>query len=511
MRFALVANPFKYKVHEENIRVVQKYFGLFPPLNEMWVAAIAERAGHKCIIVDARTLKLNPQQTVEILKVFKPDIVGFRTTTYMYPETREWIKYIKEHIGVLTIIGGYNMRIYPKESIQPPEIDFGCLNSALYTVPKLFEELEGGQHFDDVPGLVYKKNGKIIQTPPANPPERFEDYPNPARHLVPNELYAEFPTTRRNFTIMVTSKGCPMQCTFCEAGGTPYDPRSPVTVVNEMEECVSKFNVKEIDIFDYEFPLVRSRTMAICQEIQRRKFDVIWACRSRVDSVDEELLHEMKKAGCHRIYFGIESAHQQILDRVKKRITVEQVRHTVRLCKGMGIKTLGFFLIGNPGETEKMIYENVKFAKSLDLDYVQFSKLLAKPGTSLWREMIERTGCDYWREWILGKAEDKSLPRHWTSLSNEDIDRIARNCYVKFSSRPLYLLKQTLKCGSFLEFRRKLQAYMDMILRQETVSTPDKNFMAYNDTTPTQRQQVMERLWGKGPDKIKFVNINENK
>lgn len=497
MRVALIFNPFKYKVHEENLKIVQKYFGLFPPLNEMWVAAIAEKAGHTCIIVDARTLQLSLQQTVEILKVFKPDIVGFRTTTYMYPETREWIKYIKERLNVLTIIGGYNMRIYPKESVQPPEIDFGCVNSALYTVPRLFEELEGGRHFDDVPGLVYKKNDKIIQTTLANPPERFEDYPNPARHLVPNELYAEFPTTRKNFTLMVTSKGCPFQCTFCEAGGTSYNPRSVMSVVNEMEECVKEFNIKEIDIFDYEFPLIRKRTLGICKEIQRRKLDVIWACRSRVDSVDEELLWEMKKAGCQRIYFGIESAHQDVLNRVKKRITIERTSQTIKLCKEIGIMTLGFFLIGNPGETEKMIYENVKFAKSLDLDYVQFSKVLAKPGTLLWKEMVERTGCDYWREWILGNVEDKPLPRHWTDLSNEDIDRIARNCYVKFSSRPWYLFKQTLKCHSFRELRRKVGSYLDMIFSQQKVSTADDKFVAYNDTTPAKRQQAMERIWGK--------------
>lgn len=81
MRFALVFNPFKYKVHEENLRVVQKYFGIFPPLNEMWVAAIAEKAGHTCIIVDARTLQLTRNRVVEILKIFRPDIVGFRMTT----------------------------------------------------------------------------------------------------------------------------------------------------------------------------------------------------------------------------------------------------------------------------------------------------------------------------------------------------------------------------------------------------------------------------------------------
>lgn len=505
MRFALVWYPFKYKVHEENIRVVQRYFGVFPPLNEMWVAGIAEQAGHECIIVDARTLKLSKAEVVEILERFQPDLVGFRATTYMFPDMLEWARYVKQHLDVPIIIGGYNLRVYPQESLMHPEIDFGCVNSALYTVPGLLDELASGSgRFDEVPGLVFKKGDEIIQTPPHDPAERFEDYPRPARHLVPNELYAEFPTTRRNFTLVVTSKGCPKRCTFCEAGGTPYDPRSPESVVDEIEECVREYNIHEVDFFDYEFPMVRKRTLRICKEIQRRNLDVIWACRSRVDSVDAELLREMRDAGCQRIYFGIESVHQEVLDAVQKDITIEKVVETMRLCKELGIMRLGFFLIGNPGETERMVYENVKFAEELDLDYVQFSKLLAKPWTPLWREMVEKTGVDYWRDWVLGTETDRALPRHWTDLPSDDVDRIARNCYAKFSSRLGYLLKQTFKCGSFYEFRRKLGAYLEMMFRQEKVAKADPDFVAYNDITAEERKNAMERLWG--PD-LKYLSL----
>ncbi len=498
MRVAFVWYPFKYKVHEENIKIVQKYFGLFPPLNEMWVAAIAERHGHQCIIVDARTLLLSKDEVVEILKKFRPDIVGFRVTTYMFPDMLEWAGFIKERMNVSILIGGYNLRVYPKESLSHPEIDFGCVNSALYTVPALLKELgKKRPRFESVPGLVFrKKSGEIVQTPPHDPPERFEDYPNPARHLTPHELYAEFPTTRRNSTVMVTSKGCPMGCTFCEAGRTPYDPRSPMKVVDEMEECHRDYNIREIDIFDYEFPMIRKRTLEICREMQRRGLDIAWACRSRVDSVDEELLGEMKKAGCHRIYFGIESVHQGVLDLVNKGITPDKVRRTIRLCKKLGILSLGFFIIGNPGETEKMIYESVDFAKELDLDYVQFSKLLAKPGTSMWREMVENTGYDYWREWVLGNETDRPLPRHWTDLSNDDIDRIAHRCYLKFAMRPGYLLRQTLLTGSFFEWKRKAAALFDMIFKQEDRAEEDEKFVVYNAASLAERRAAMERLWG---------------
>ena len=280
MKVALVFNPFAYKLHEENLRIVQRYFGLFPPLSLAWVAAIAERAGHEVIIIDARTLQLTPDQVLRRLKEWKPDVLGFMMTTYMFRETLDWIRYLRGGLpGVKVMVGGYNLRVYPKESVMPPEIDFGCFNSAYHTVPRLLEELEGGRRFDDVPGLIFKRNGDVIQTEYGREPE-FDDYPNPARHLLPNELYAEFPTERKNFSVMVTSKGCPMGCLFCEAGRTPYNPRSVNRVVDEIQECYDKHGIREIDMFDYEFVINRKRAMGICQEIQHRKLDILWACRA---------------------------------------------------------------------------------------------------------------------------------------------------------------------------------------------------------------------------------------
>jgi len=482
MRFALIFNPFKYKVHEENLRIVQKYFGLFPPLSLAWVAAIAERAGHKVIIIDARTLTLSKEEVLDRLKEFRPDIMGFMMTTYMYRDTLEWIRFLKNSLRIPVVIGGYNLRVYPRESVIPSEIDFGVIEHAYYTVPALFKQLETTKDFSKVPGLVYKEKDRIIIT--EHPQKiNFDNFPNPARHLLPNHLYAEFPTERKNFTVMVTSLGCPRRCVFCEAGGTSYSPRSPMTVVNEMEECYRKYNIREIDIFDYEFPCVRERTLAICREIQKRNLDINWACRSRVDSVDAELLSEMKKAGCTRIYYGLESGSQEILDRINKGITIEKIKEVVRLTKGFGIKTLGFFLIGAPGETLQTVRKTLKFAKDLDLDYVQFSKLLAKPWTGMWKEMVRNTGKDYWKDWILGKEEDRDLPRPWTELTNEQIDSLARKAYIAYHIRPFFLLRSLLKIRSLKEFKRKFFAFFEMLFRQEAISKEDKNFIAYNENS----------------------------
>ncbi|MFH1380193.1 MAG: radical SAM protein [bacterium] len=481
MRLALVFNPFSYKIHEENLYIVQRYFGMFPPLSLAWVAAIAEKAGHEVIIVDARTLRLTKDQTLQKLQEFKPDVLGFMMTTYMFPETLEWTAYLKKRLkpNPYVLIGGYNLRVYPKESLMHTEIDFGCVEHALYTVPALLQELRiGTKNFDAVPGLIFKKDGEIIITPHTQKID-FNLFPNPARHLLPNDLYAEFVTQRKNFTVMVTSLGCPRNCLFCEAGGTPYVPRSPETVANEIEECFEKYNIREIDIFDYDFTAVRSRVLKICSLIRQRNIDITWACRSRIDTVDTELLHAMRSAGCERIYFGIEAGSNDMLDKVNKGITLEKIKENIALCRKSGIKTLGFFLIGAPGETKETVKKTVDFAVKLKLDYVQFSKCLAKPLTPLWKEMVEKQGKDYWKEWILGAETDHALPRPWTNLTNDEIDTLAKNAYVRFHSRPVFLIKSTLDCRSFSEFFRKLCAYIQMILSQSRISKKIKNYTAY--------------------------------
>ena len=314
-------------------------------------------------------------------------------------------------------------------------------------------------------------------------PQKIEFYkfPNPARHLLPNELYAEFPTERKNFTVMVTSLGCPHRCGFCEAGGTLYNARSPETVIAEVEECYHKYGIREIDIFDYQFTAVRERVLKICELLQEKKLDVTWACRSRIDTVDKKLLCEMKKSGCRRIYFGIESGSQNILDKVNKGIRKQQIRATIELCNNFDIKTLGFFLIGAPGDTRQTVKETLKFAKSLNLDYVQFSKCLAKPLTPLWEELVKTSGKDYWSDWVIGREVDRDIPRPWTQLSNAEINAIARWAYISYHIRLKFIMRHLLGLRSFSEFRRKLSAFKDMILSQENRPKADGNFKAFNE------------------------------
>ena len=486
MKVALVFNPFSCKVHEENLRAVQKFFGQFPPLSLAWVAAIIRRAGHEVVIVDARALDLGRQDVARMLKRYRPDVLGAMMTTYMFPETLSWLSYLKSELAASglkpkVLVGGYNLRCYPRESVGHPEIDFGCHEHAYHTVPALLRELDRpSPDLAAVPGLVWKRGGQVVVNPHPEAID-FDLFPNPARDLLPNELYAEFPTQRKNFTVMVTSLGCPFRCTFCEAGGTEYLPRRAETVVDEMQECRDRYGIREIDIFDYEFTAQPGRVLDICKGIAERKLDVAWACRSRVDTASPELLKAMHAAGCRRIYWGVEHGSQEVLDRFKKGVRVERIRETLSLSRRLGMQNLGFFLTGVPGETRRSIGRTVEFAKSLPLDYVQFSKLLAKPGTGLWSDMKRAGWRDYWADWVSGKETDRELPRPWlTEMDGATLDRLTHDAYLRFTLRPGFLLRHLLACRSLGEFRRKASAFIAMVLERAGIGRTGA-FRIYRD------------------------------
>ena len=138
-------------------------------------------------------------------------------------------------------------------------------------------------------------------------------------------------------------------------------------------------------------------------------------------------------------------------------------------------------MTGLPDETHQTLKATVKFAKSLNLDYVQFSKTTAKPLTGLWRDLVKDTGYDYWREYILGNTEETPLPRPWTKLTNDEIDTLTKKAYVKFHSRPCFLFKHVMQVRSFDEFKRKFLAWCEMRYKQEDISIRDDKFVAYEE------------------------------
>lgn len=471
MRIAFVHCPFSHKKFAENLKTVDEEFCVAPPIVLAYVAAIAERAGHKVILLDCRVFRLTKAQAFVKLRRFKPDLLAFRFDTYNFHQTLSWAKYLKKRLQVPVLAGGINFSLYPREAMVYEVIDFAVQGEALSSLPKFLDVLrlkKGGwkveKSWKKIPGLIYRSRGKVVASPPAKRLAHFDDYPFPARHLLSNELYSSYLTQRRPYTIMLTVTGCPYNCTFCAIAPLPFRVRSAENVLAEIKECVEKYGIREIDFFDATFFLPRRRALKIFKGIQKAGWDLEWACRSRVDVVDDQVLEEAAKAGCRRIYFGIESSHVDVLEAINKQINIPQIKKAIDLSHKHGIKVMGFFMVGNPGETRRSVLDSVRFAKNLNLDFVQFSRTIAKPGSQLAEDLVKQTGKDYWREFILGKVREERLPTPWTKLSQKETERYTKLAYYWFYFRPRYVLKTILGSRSWGEVRRYVRVGLKMLL-----------------------------------------------
>lgn len=466
MKIALIHCPFGHRKFSENLRFVDEEFILPPPLILAYVAAILEKSGHQVILIDTHSLKLNKNEVLKIIREFGADLLAFRVDAYNFHQTREWIKFLKENTSLPTIIGGIGITQYPLESMIWAEIDFGIIGEALYSLPNFINALENKEYhkFRNIEGLAWKENGKIQINPPSHEVANFDSYPFPARHLLPNHIYHSFVSQRRNFSIMLTITGCPYNCTFCAISPLPYRARSVPNVVEELKECHYKYGIREIDIFDATFFIDKERVANIFEELIRLNLDLEWTCRGRIDLVDEEIMRLGARSGLRMVNWGIESSSQDVLDNICKGINISQVKNTINIAKKYGIRSLGFFMIGNQGDTKNTIKESINFSKSLGLDYIQVCRTIAKPGSLLHKYLVEKTRQDYWSDFISGKIGEQRIPTPWTKMTSLEVEKLLKIFYYNFYFRPSFIFKTILKIRSFSELFRYVRVGLKVVI-----------------------------------------------
>ncbi len=458
MRIVLISPPRNFKKFEENIRVTSEEFGRQPPLSLAYIAALVRKHGHKPIIIDMPNLKLSEKRALQQIERFKPDIIGVGIhSIYDIHSCIGLIGYLKDNLAIPVLVGGAGFNLYPDEIISYSTIDYGIVGSILHSLPQFLEAFEKGRDFSKIPGLYFRKKDTICKNEVKEWHDDLDALPFPARDLLRNEVYWQFISQRKNFTNILTSIGCTFNCKFCNEPGGVFRARSVERVIEEIKECYYKYKIREIDFFDRTFTINRARVIEICNEIVKNKLDIIWSCRSRIDTVDEELLRIMKKAGCFAIFYGIESADEKVLENLNKMITLERVRETVSITKKTGIKPLGFFMFGNPGETEESIRKTIDFALSLDLTYATFTKTMAKPKSYYDELNIKNTGFDYWREYVLGRCSERTPIRTWTNLDDKLLTKYVKEAFYRFYFRPSHIintLKELRSLGQIVRYMR---------------------------------------------------------
>jgi anaerobic magnesium-protoporphyrin IX monomethyl ester cyclase len=464
----LLVNPPNHNIIPTNVpSFVNEETGVYPPLGLMYVAAYAEKnSGHQIEILDAQVEKMDYKAISHEIRKRKPDIVGIQTFSFTLVDVLLVAKTVKEVDETINVVlGGHHASIYPEESINFPEVDFIVCGEGEIPFTALIQDITNPQALKTVPGLVYSK-GKTTMTGGNPLIESLDALPFPARHLTPYKKYYSLLAKRNPITTMMTSRGCPYNCLFCERPhlGKVFRARSAGNVVDEMEECTS-LGINELFLYDDTFTIDRKRVLKICDEILERGLDIGWDIRTRVDNVDKELLENLKKAGCERIHYGVEAGTPEILAVLRKGITLEQAKKAFNMTREAGIKTLAYFMIGSPRETKSQILKTIELAKELNPDFVNFSVVTPYPATPLYCMGLQegQLKTDYWREFAQSPSRD-FVPELWEEhLSRDELMTLLNHAYKSFYVRPTYIIKELFDVKSVDEFKRKLKAGLKVL------------------------------------------------
>jgi radical SAM superfamily enzyme YgiQ (UPF0313 family) len=423
-----------------------------PPLNLMYLAASLEKESFSVKIIDDDLLQMGYYKFAELAAKLNPKIIGVTATTSTIKTALKYLEVVKKILpDTLTVIGGPHTTFVPLETLKDSKtLDLVVLGEGDETIVDLAKTYHPGEnirgYLSEVKGIVYReknnwgKYDKLKLTQPRPLIKDLDSLPFPARHLVPFKSYN---VSKNQSGGIITSRGCVYSCGYCSSSlimGKKFRSRSPDNVVDEIEELVYQYNIKDIAFMDDTFMLNKTRAHKIAQEIKARDLDVSFVASSRVDMVNKNLLSELRNAGMNTIYYGVESGSQRVLNLMKKGITLKQAEKAVKSAKNVGLKVLASFILGYPGETIEDINKTINFSIKLDPDYSQYSILTPFPGTPIYHDLKNKGLIDTenWGKYTVMKPV---LKYEKLGLTKKIVERKLTLAYLKFYTRPKYLLK----------------------------------------------------------------------
>ena len=468
MKFLLINPPSENVLASIMPKELEEDLDFLPPLGLMQIAAYVEReTNHQVEILDCQVDRLKYKGLEEEIKKRNPDVIGITAMTFTIIDVIGVLKKIKSiNPNIKTILGGSHIIIYPKETINIPEVDFLIMGEGETVIKPLLDNINNPEKLKEIKGLVFRYNDEIINTGRADLIENLDELPMPARHLTPYKKYFSIVSPKRPVTTMFTSRGCPYKCLFCDRPhlGKNFRARSAENVVAEMEVC-EKMGIQEIFIYDDTFAVDRQRVLDICTEINKRGLTIAWDIRTRVNTVDEKILKALKKANCQRIHYGVEAGTQKILNVLRKGITLDQIKEAFKITKKIGIQTVAYFMIGSPTETKDDILETIKLIKKLRPDYAQIAITTPFPATDLYKLAQEQGVIDNdpWKNFAQNPKTD-FLPPIWEKeLSREELFKLLKMAYRSFYLRPNYIFKHFVQIKSIKEFFAKAKGALKIL------------------------------------------------
>ncbi|MCD6326842.1 B12-binding domain-containing radical SAM protein [bacterium] len=440
---------------------VSKVTGAFPPLGLLYLAAVLKQRGLAEVeVYDANVERDDDDTFKSRLSQSGANILGFTSSTFEWLTTVGAVKLAREVLPEsLIVVGGPAVGAYPEECLSFDEIDIGVIGEGEVTFAEIVARFNDGERLQGIAGTVYRDNGEVLLASPRPFVSDLDSIPFPARELVDRDAYSAI-FIRKPFATLITSRGCPFKCTFCSRFyfGTRVRSRSALNVVQEFEECAERFGVKEFMVYDDTFGVNKRIALDLCNLMIERKHKFRWSIRTRVDCIDAPFLEKLRRAGCFKLHMGVESGSQEILDRMRKGITVEQTISAFELANKMGMETVGYFMFGYPGDTLETMAKTREMSLGLALSWADFSITTPAPRTALNDEFV-RAGYidgDFWRRYTLGQAIDK-LPYFTTPEFDEhDLERMQHDAFIRFYLRPSIILKKLTSPQFWFEAKKSI-------------------------------------------------------
>ena len=387
-----------------------------PPIGIGIIGTILQKKGFNVKIWDLRLDSYTLNKLKDFIDGFKPIFIGISTTSIGFKSTVEICKMVKNHFPhIVTIVGGPHPSSYPERTLKNKEIDFICMGEGESIIVEFAENIRESQKLKAISGIGYSKSGRMILTPKRDFIKDIDSLPFPDYKLYPLDSYR----LKGGSLVLplLTSRGCPYNCTFCcsyKIQGKKYRMRSSINVVDEIERNLVEYGSSEFLVVDDTFNLDKRRVIKICDEIKKRNLKIKWSCGQgiRADQSDYEIFRAMKGAGCNLVAIGIETVNPQTLKRIKKGESVDEISNSIKAAQKANLMVKGLFIIGLPGETIRDALNTVDFFKKTGIDLPRYSMMVIYPGTEM---------CEWMKENVSNYTDPYEYIINHTELENAGV------------------------------------------------------------------------------------------
>jgi radical SAM superfamily enzyme YgiQ (UPF0313 family) len=358
------------------------------PLGVFYLASTIRQAGHSVRVIDGEAAGASAVEIGCRMMEHPPDVVGISATTVAFHRALEMAREVKSRLpAVPVVIGGPHVTAAVHDVMRHPEIDIAVIGEGEATFTELLDAIGRAEgNLADVLGIAFRRGNETIVNPARPFISELDGLPFPAFDLI--EDFSRYNPPPMNYRCLpvaniITSRGCPNQCTFCDRSvfGQRLRQRSPQNIAAEIELLWIRYHVREIAFVDDTFTINPERIVSLFRILDEKNIRIAWTCMSRINTVNEELLVFMKEHGCWHISFGIESGDEQILRHIRKNISLTNARRCIEICHRIGILTKGFFILGHPRDSQETMDRTIRLALELPLDDIVVTLNTPLPGT----------------------------------------------------------------------------------------------------------------------------------